>query len=142
MIELIEAISVPRASFCMTSRWITTPSCTPMAGLIRLLFSGCPGHKVLQGWKCSISVYQYLTITRAGTQTRCAARLRPTVRTGLRRAATVNACWNRKPLAATPSSRTDNPMAGTNCTAETSYTGIFVDYAAEDYHVKPRVHAV
>src|SRR5207253_5630554 len=94
--------------------------------------SGAQGSSGLEMF--NIGFTNNLTITRAGTQNSIGSGITTNCAYGTAAgAATVNACWNPQTCGGNAFAANGTiPWPGTNCTAETSYTGIFVAYAAED----------
>jgi len=139
-IELIEAISVP-SSFILHDVSLDHNTIVYAGGGINpaalLGLSGAQGSSGLEMF--NIGFTNNLTITRAGTQNSTGSVITTNCAYGTAAgAATVNACWNPQTLGGNAFVANGTiPWPGTNCTAETSYSGIFVDYATGDYHVKP-----
>jgi Bacterial Ig-like domain (group 2)/Abnormal spindle-like microcephaly-assoc'd, ASPM-SPD-2-Hydin len=139
-IELIEAPSVP-ASFILHDVTLDHNTIVYASGGINpAALLGLSGAQSSAGTEMfNIGFTNNLSITRAGTQnsigsgitTNCAYQTAAG-------AATVDACWNPQTFGGNALVADGTiPWPGTNCTAETSYTDIFVDYANGDYHVKP-----
>ena len=139
-IELIEAISVP-SSFILHDVSLDHNTIVYAGGGINpaalLGLSGAQSSSGLEMF--NIGFTNNLTITRAGTQNSTGSVITTNCAYGTAAgAATVNACWNPQTLGGNAFVANGTiPWPGTNCTAETSYSGIFVDYATGDYHVKP-----
>jgi hypothetical protein len=140
IIEFIEAPSVP-ASFILHDVSLNHNTIVYVTGGINpSALLGLSGAQASAGTEMfNIGFTNNLSITRAGTQnsigsgitTNCAYQTAAG-------AATVDACWNPQTFGGNAFVADGTiPWPGTNCTAETSYTDIFVDYANGDYHVKP-----
>jgi hypothetical protein len=139
-IELIEALSIP-ASLILHDVSLDHNTIVYASGGINpaavLGLSGAQGSSGLEMF--NIGFTNNLTITRAGTQNSIGSGITTNCAYGTAAgAATVDACWNPQTFGGNAFIADGTiPWPGTNCTAETSYPAIFVDYAAGDYHVKP-----
>jgi len=139
-IELIEALSVPASLILHDVSLNHNTIVYASGGINPAALLGLSGAQASAGTEMfNIGFTNNLSVTVAGTKnsigggntSNCAY----LTAAG---AATVNACWNPETFGGNAFVANGTIVwPGTNCTVETSYTSIFVNYATGDYHVKP-----
>jgi hypothetical protein len=140
IVELIEAISIP-SSFILHDVSLDHNTIVYASGGINPAAAlGLSGAQASSGLEMfNIGFTNNLTITRIGTQNSHGGGITTNCAYGVSAgAATVNACWNPKTFGGNVFVADGTiTWPGTNCTAEASYTGIFLNYVTGDYHVNP-----